>query len=53
MTDDELKKRHGDHAQWSIQKWRGEVQSGETELEYIDWRADKLWCAAMDSREAH
>lgn len=48
MTDAELEARHGDHSKWSIRRWRAGTQAGATSLEYIDWRADKLWCEATD-----
>lgn len=47
MDDLQLCERHGDHPKWSIKRWRDAIENGETDLEYIDWRADRLWCAAM------
>lgn len=47
LTDGELKKMHGDHVAFSIARWRQELEAGATELCYIDWRADRLWCAAQ------
>lgn len=47
QTDEQLKTLHGDHPAWSIQRWRGQVASGETTLDYVDWRCDNLWCAAQ------
>lgn len=48
LTDAQLVDRHGDHSKWSIALWRQEIRSQTTALDYIDWRADKLWGAARD-----
>lgn len=48
----ELARLHGDHPKHSISKWRGEVQRGATDMEYIDWRADRLWCESAAGRAA-
>jgi len=47
-----LRRRHGDHRIYSITRWRGEQKAGLTDLEYVDWRADKKWCAADDMLSA-
>lgn len=44
MRNSEIRKIHGDHKRWSIKLWREEIDQGKTELDYIDWRADKKWC---------
>lgn len=46
MTNSEIKELHGDHKKWSIKLWRAERAAGKTSLDYIDWRADKLFCEA-------
>jgi hypothetical protein len=45
MTDAQLAELHGDDSKWSIARWRDERSKGETDLDYIDWRADKRWCS--------
>ena len=52
MDDASLRKLHGDHPKWSIKRWHSEYDYGQTVLEYIDWRADNLWCAAMRGKQS-
>lgn len=51
VTDEQIAAEHGDSQKWPIKLWRQECASGETDLEYIDWRADKLFCSMRYSAD--
>ena len=39
----QIEREHGNHPVWSIALWKAESASGLTHLDYVDWRADKLF----------
>lgn len=46
----EIEALHGDSSDHPIIVWVKERSAGQTDLDYIDWRADRMWCRANARR---